>query len=110
MKCRQTTSEKMYGCFSHSGADKLHCFPTLSFRLQAKVELTLQPKDYIDVIKTKDAHTRIYALRLKPHHALTDDEQRQWVFGVYFLRKYYTLFDHKRKEVAFALAAPMPAT
>ena len=35
----------------------------------------------------------------------TDSTDSQWVFGVFFLRKYYTLYDHQRKQVAFALAA-----
>jgi hypothetical protein len=67
-----------------------------------------QGSEYVECFKSWKPYT--CHIRIKKH-AVSPGEapgSNFFVFGDFFLRKYYTIFDHESKKMAFACSSQVP--
>lgn len=95
-KCRFTTGERQMQC---TEADRTK-YPTLTFRFAPNVLFELKGEEYVECYKTW-APYRCH-IRIKNHAKIPGNNF--FVFGDWFIRKYYTVFDHEAKQMGFVCA------
>ncbi|KAK9703208.1 aspartic proteinase precursor [Basidiobolus ranarum] len=77
----------------HLECSKINTLPILSFFIEGS-EFHLSPTDYVSVTNNK----------CKTVFREDKQEDPQWVLGVVFLRKYYSIFDCDKRRIGFAQA------
>ena len=76
-------------------------FPTLYMHFAPNVALELKPSDYVECYDGWAPYHCRPRLRKNMDHP----DMNVYIFGDFFIRKYYTLFDHSAKSVGFVCAA-----
>jgi len=74
-----------------------HTLPDLGFIVGSRV-LKLKPSDYIDNVADRSCEVSLMSLDVPP------PKGPLFVFGIPFLQKYYTVYDHEHSRVGFAVA------
>ena len=84
-----------YSCEAAQYSD----FPTLSFSFGSGTAFELVPKDYVSCTGAQ------CSIRIVKHVS----KMEIWIFGDFFMRKYYTVFDHAKgkKQMGFVCAIGM---
>ena len=93
--CRFMEPSQQYAC---AGTD-VDAFPVLRFAF-GKAKFEFQPREYVQDLSAQ-GHGLVP--RLRKH--VTRNGLQFWVFGDFFIRKYYTVFDHGFLRLGFVCAS-----
>lgn len=72
-------------------------FPTLAFTFAPGAQMELKGEDYVECFKDGWCKPRLRLNSLETQH-------RVFIFGDFFIRKHYTIFDHSTRFLLFACA------
>ena len=97
--CRFQSATQQYACFGTSVAS----FPTLRFSFGKGATFHIKPSEYVQDMGAEQG----LLPRLRKHN--TGNGLQFWIFGDFFMRKYYTVFDHGFMRLGFACAVGQEA-
>ncbi len=103
--CNQALGASIYTCIDVAYED----FPSLHIRFggadgESGASFELGPRDYVSCQAGDDDTRGGMGCVIQLKHHVTPLQQGFWVFGITFMRKYYTVFQHQRRRLGFVCA------